>query len=270
MKKPIYQITTQKITPDIAIGLLKKNKINRILRTRKVNDYAKVMKEGGWKCIPDCICISTDGYLINGQHRLHALIKANVTLYFSVAVNVEPELYMHVDNVLPRSGADTLKSAGLNGLASKIAQAARNVIYEEENGNTLRFWIPNYKIAEQVRKNPSLLRAVEDVHGVAKKGTKQMFSDAVASAYYFMLGSESWEFFEKLYTGENLPNDSPVIHLRNVLIDNMNNPLRKLSRFNKINLMKKAWNYYITGKPVGRSLSIKKNEKISILQPEEV
>lgn len=101
------------VTPQIAQELLNHNIINRKLNQRRVALYAKDMKEAKWENIADGISISVDetGKLLNGQHRLNAIIKANVSIemfVFEIKKNTNA-LLMPFDTNFTRSKAVLLQ-----------------------------------------------------------------------------------------------------------------------------------------------------------------
>ena len=71
-----------KVTPAIASELLVNNNVNRNLNRRRVELYAKDMRESKWENISDGISLTvgSNGTLLNGQHRLNAIIKTGVSM----------------------------------------------------------------------------------------------------------------------------------------------------------------------------------------------
>ena len=81
------------ITPDMAKEMLEKNiKTNRRLNHEVVRKYARIMKAGGWNLTHQGIAFDAKGNLIDGQHRLEAIVAANVPITMMVTYGVE-----HVD-----------------------------------------------------------------------------------------------------------------------------------------------------------------------------
>jgi hypothetical protein len=77
------------ITPDMARKWLDKNmKRNRPVMSKTVHGYARTMKAGGWNLTHQGIAFDEHGELIDGQHRLHAIIEANVPVEMNVTYNV--------------------------------------------------------------------------------------------------------------------------------------------------------------------------------------
>jgi len=78
------------ITPDMARGMLEKNmKRNRPKRQEVIKRYARIMKAGGWNLTHQGIAFDDKGELIDGQHRLEAIIMANVPIAMMVTYGVQ-------------------------------------------------------------------------------------------------------------------------------------------------------------------------------------
>lgn len=78
------------ITPEMAAEFLKHNIVtNRRKSTAIIQRYARVMKAGGWNLTHQGIAFDEYGNLIDGQHRLEAIIAANVPIKMMVTYNVE-------------------------------------------------------------------------------------------------------------------------------------------------------------------------------------
>jgi len=106
------------ITPEFAERLLERNTSNRNLRRDHVTNLARDMTEGAWRLNNDAICIAHDGTLLNGQHRLSAIIKADKPIKMLVAEGFSPDTYKVLDGGAKRSVADQLHIT--NELAATI------------------------------------------------------------------------------------------------------------------------------------------------------
>jgi len=106
-------VTRMTITPDMAINWLEKiNASNRPLSDAHVERLARDMKEGRWLLTHQGIAFAPDGALLDGQHRLWAIVQANVPVELHVWSNVPPESLMSVDTGKTRSLADVLHLGG--------------------------------------------------------------------------------------------------------------------------------------------------------------
>jgi hypothetical protein len=74
----MIQFKKQLVTPDLAKVYLSTNNQNRNVKERKVNRFTHDIMLGKWKDdTGETIKFSKCGKLIDGQHRLLAIIKAN-------------------------------------------------------------------------------------------------------------------------------------------------------------------------------------------------
>lgn len=77
------------MTPEIAKAYLETNKGNRNVRPSQVAFLANSMTRGDWVLTHQGIAISKDGILIDGQHRLLAVIKANMAIPMMVTYGLD-------------------------------------------------------------------------------------------------------------------------------------------------------------------------------------
>lgn len=96
----------ERITPSKAQHYLETNTINRSVRPKRVKHYADQMTRGLWKISPQGIVIGKTGRLLDGQHRLQAIVDANTAINMAVFTEVDDELFDVLDSGMPRSLAD--------------------------------------------------------------------------------------------------------------------------------------------------------------------
>ncbi|MCP4549485.1 MAG: hypothetical protein GY835_23770 [bacterium] len=96
------------ITPEKAATLLKSNNRNRHVRRASVRGYCAEMIAGRWRVTHQAIAINSDGSLLDGQHRLHAIIMSGLTIRASVCRNADPQTLSCVDTQTERTGADAV------------------------------------------------------------------------------------------------------------------------------------------------------------------
>jgi len=101
------------ITKEIAEIYLKKNNGNRILRDKIVNYYADQMKRGQWMLTGQGISFDEKGNLIDGQHRLAAIVKSGISQEMLIIENVKKETFSVYDTGKLRSTGDILKIDGV-------------------------------------------------------------------------------------------------------------------------------------------------------------
>jgi hypothetical protein len=133
---PQITMVMEDITPTTAEKYLAMNvEHNRVVRDVKVQKYAEAMTEGHWLATSSTIKFDRDGHLIDGQHRLMAIMRSGRTVRMAVARNESPASIHVIDTNTPRNGGDSLVFAGLSprGKATQIAGTA-NALNGWHNG----------------------------------------------------------------------------------------------------------------------------------------
>lgn len=95
----------EKITPEQAKEILEKGAPNRPLQAGRVEDMALQMLEGNWK-LAQPISFDKKGALIDGQHRLAAVVEAGKPVWFMVQRGLEPDTFGVFDQGRLRTAAD--------------------------------------------------------------------------------------------------------------------------------------------------------------------
>lgn len=109
-------VAFEEVTPDVAAALLERNGYygkNRLVRDKRVVQWAAEMKAGRYMLTHQGIAIDWHGNLIDGQHRLLAVIEAGVPVRMLVARGVDPETYKVIDTGTKRTAGDILGQAGV-------------------------------------------------------------------------------------------------------------------------------------------------------------
>lgn len=101
------------ITPSIARNFLDKNNTNRRYEPKRALSYANDMLNGKWELNGEDIEISESGELKNGQHRLNAIIIANIPIMMGVKFDVPDEVSVY-DRGRGRSTADIFAMRGMD------------------------------------------------------------------------------------------------------------------------------------------------------------
>ncbi|WP_431490939.1 hypothetical protein [Paraburkholderia fungorum] len=111
----VFTITVS-MNPVLAQQLLDRNADNRPVRwngaLRCVEAYARAMVQGEWVINGESIIISSDGFLNDGQHRLHAVIVSGVVVPMQLTFGVERETRRTVDQGAARTPGNVLAMLG--------------------------------------------------------------------------------------------------------------------------------------------------------------
>lgn len=100
------------ITPDVARRMLTHNTRNRKTNKVTVGRYGRAMQAREWWMNGESIIFSVTGELLNGQHRLLAIVQSGVAVDVLVVCGIDPDAFKTMDSVRPRSAADGLGISG--------------------------------------------------------------------------------------------------------------------------------------------------------------
>lgn len=97
------------ITPEKASQLVSQNSFkNRPVNWRHVDLLAHFMRKGKFKLNGETIKLDIEGNVIDGQHRLLAIIRSNTPQAVAVARNLDPEVFDTIDKGRKRTDANIL------------------------------------------------------------------------------------------------------------------------------------------------------------------
>lgn len=233
------------VAPSMAEVWLTKNTANRRIRRQQVERFARDMESGAWQENGEGICFASDGTLINGQHRLTAIVTAGATLPMLVVRNLPMAAQDTMDDGAKRTTGDTFN---FHGIANHHAAAAivRRVLMWQDGSRTNTGAMQPSK-AEQLeawRTDPVLREAVDAA--VQMRGRKQVPSSIVGLTWWLFAQidrEQCSEFWNGLYTGSNLDASSPIHVVREQIIRRNAQPGR-VQETEYLAWIIKAWNLY--------------------------
>lgn len=264
----------ERITPAVATKLLESNTHNRTLSQSKVDAYAREMKKGLWdERNGETIKIADDGVILDGQHRLWAVVESGVTLEFLVVRDLPRSAFKTIDIGKLRSSGDIVGIAGITQ-PNQIAAAATVILgYRKKkitiDGNSIATRLLKSEIIDFSLENAESLQASLKAafnHGVGKvtgpgpaigmhflftRHSKVEGREELADAFFYQLGTG-------IFDNRASPEGHPIRLLRERLIHNKS----ALSRFSVgtiLAMMVKTWNAYAAGRSL-RSFRIAKGE----------
>lgn len=251
-------------TPELAAEFLMLNEINRPLRSQTVGVYAEQMKAGKWQFAGDSVRISKTAKLIDGQHRLQAIVKSNTTQTFNVQTGLEDESFQVMDIGRLRTGGDTVAMHGLKNY-QHIASLIRALIQYDE-GKLSEFLHGHVKAASNTDIDKYLTLPATNLNLMQEAisyGTKfySRFKALSPSWYAFFIYALSpkhyekiVEFFDLVTSGENIGLDRhpAAFVLRTNFIKMMSTTSKKssINAIYKIAITIKAWNFFLKSRTV--------------------
>ncbi len=130
------RIVVEEVTPNRARELLLRahDQPQRHVRDAVVARIAHAIRQGQWKVTHQPIAIDPSGIVIDGQHRLSAVARADMTVEMLIAYDADPETFKVIDTGTARTAADTLAIAGYGSGPTQAAAARMYLTYKEIAG----------------------------------------------------------------------------------------------------------------------------------------
>jgi hypothetical protein len=97
------------VTPVMAQQWLKANNFNRPLKPRLVDKYVSQMCNGNWQRTHQGIAFDFKGTILDGQHRLWAIVQSGCTLPMLIFLNESRRVHESIDGGKPRSLLDVIR-----------------------------------------------------------------------------------------------------------------------------------------------------------------
>lgn len=244
----------ESVSPEIASWWLQMNTHNRNLNKSRVSQLADDMRKGLWVVNGEPIQFDREGRLINGQHRLHAIVMSGVTLDMLVVRGLDPRAQDTIDIGSSRSMVAILT---LNGISSGIGKSAIAVADYRLTHHADVLWKQ-----DNMPTRMQQLQMIKERHDEYADGVN--FGWAAGRAFgahrtaYGLLSilaqrsaSNQWmEFHTGITDGVGLGMDDPRLRLRNLFIRRNSNPSGNWMQQMTVALCIKAYNAYIEGRGI--------------------
>ena len=192
------------VTPAMAADYLKRNTHNRPLNKKRVDEYAEAMSNDQWHLSHQGIGFSAAGDLIDGQHRLHAVVKSGKTVRMQVTMGLTREAQLVIDTGRARSVA---QNVGLMGKTyAKWVTAWANVVHIVLTGTQSR----HFNASEIERVYDDLPEAIEAAVAFGKTEINRGSVGAAFLLAYNKNPEKVVEFFKAFCEGSDLAKGSAV------------------------------------------------------------
>jgi hypothetical protein len=223
------------VTPELARKWLNINNFNRPKNAESVAKYVRQIRDGHWRLTHQGVALTQNGFLLDGQHRLFALIECGVTLPMRVCFNEPIENYEVIDCGRNRSNLDvarmSLKDSTITSLhmqtlramlAGRLCRTANRWTSIELNEyylkyrDTINFVVNQFQHCKNKQINDSTVRGV------------------IARAHVNHIATESLEYFcSLLINGGEHPSRAAIdvfVHCLKVWNDRRENTKREIYR----------------------------------------
>jgi hypothetical protein len=255
-----------RVTPELAQRWLERNSRNRKISAATVDRYSRDMLNLEWPFTGDPIRFSDRLALLDGQHRLTAIVETEVALTLLVMIGFGQSVQTFMDGGRKRHISDTL---ALDETPNYIAVSS--LVNLALLWNPGGIWVPGRGttlFGSRIQSSAAEILAFVNEHTVVHEAARQGVAIAkmVPGARASVVGAaflrasllagpfEVGEWFSKLETGAGLRLGDPVLALRNGMMrtraEKLQNPqVQQLWR------VVRAWNASRGGETMNRIIT---------------
>jgi hypothetical protein len=235
---------------------------NRKLKKERVAQYERDIESGNFVPGDSNILISPAGIPLNGRHRLKAICNTKQTVVQMVISNYPEEWRIHLDQGAPRTAADYLHYEGVSKSGIVASGIRRYMALKDKNlalvNNTKSSVGRRYSVSTIVGTYNNHKAVFDAATALAAeiKPFVPLTGGSIIGLYSYLVIERHREeakvrlFFDML-AGKS-PASGSVEELRTILAQEAK-AREKKHRPNALvqDLVIRAWNSYITGKPAG-------------------
>jgi len=219
-------IAVEMITPDMAQAWLERGGINRKPSERAILKLVHAIQMGEWDLTGETIKLDKDGKVRDGQHRLHAIVRAGIAVPCIVVRGISESAFDKIDTGKSRNMADVLSIHGHENTKA-LATAARGLILIEMYG---RYDVGGVRLGHLTTPSNAAGLAYIEAHPEVHDALR--LADKIRKEGQFVGGTGLWAimltmfwrrseeqtrvFVDKLIEGAQLEAGSPILKLRNM------------------------------------------------------
>lgn len=244
------------VTPEIAKEWLDLNENNRRLRVTHTDALVRNMLNDDFLQTGETIKFDTNGNIIDGQHRLTAIVVSGKPAELLVVRGLAPEAKDVIDSGLKRTAGDALAMRGIKNHAG-VAAGASLALREPACGFVdVGVVTPTHaEIIKFVEDHPAIHRAAD----IALSHYPQFDCKPSVQIIAWMRVSEidleaAYEFWTSITNQQTGGLGDPRLTLARRLMNARRNG-EKLSQLQELSLVLRAWNAWRQGKTLN-SLAI--------------
>lgn len=245
------------VDPSDAKSLLERNTNNRKLRETVVDYYANEMINGNWVDNGDPIRIARSGRLLNGQHRLSAVVKAGVSLPFHFLSNLSEESFEQMDN-----GAKRTLNDNLDIVSDHVS--ILNGIYQLREGVLQRRRVGPSQIKSVV--TDEILELIEEMPRTKRRYIRSQYVKAVTVACV-LIGEPKERIFGRYQNIITLtPTNSLELNFNRWLTNNLTYKGARVSQYYAVSRLVPAFYKFFTSMESDKQFRLGEDESKEILK----
>lgn len=247
----------EKITPKRASYYLKENGHNRRPSQVVVDQYAHAMTRGEWMSDNGQTIVLSGRKLIDGQHRLLAIIQSGIPQTLQVVRGVSLDAFATVDTGNRRMLKDVLSIATNEKHPAVVASAVNAHSAYTQHGvfsARLRRHAATYgEQLEYAEQNKQIYKSVKFVCSFKEKAPLSKGHLAALHALFSEKDKDLADtYITKLITGTNIRGKDPVRVVRQKLLDDAQRRTSALKPAERCVVVALGWNSTRNGTPLRR------------------
>lgn len=249
----VPSISVMDVTPELAREWLGRNMGNRPMRPGNLKKLTAALKTGNWRMTGDPIRFSATGKLIDGQHRLSAIVETGIAAQCVLMSGLDDSIFDVIDSGAARSKSDVLFiEYGLPAETAKLLASCAGIAHQYEEGVfSFRANVSKESLIEFVRAHQALIQSAIFVQANMPRESPAPKSIAATFHYYaHPLDAAACErFIERFMVGAVNGAADNLLHLRNQCYSGRasQRPLPTREIFGRLI---KIWNSERRGKPI--------------------
>ncbi|MER5301346.1 hypothetical protein ABT039_17990 [Streptomyces lasiicapitis] len=203
--------------PQLASRLLRRNTKNRNVRAAAVEDYVRDIQANTWPLNGEAIKLDVQGNVLDGQHRLYAVVKADEPVTTFIVGGLPPETQATMDSGLRRTTADALSLAEESNATTVAAILRRVWTWQQGDRKFTRRISPTTAESKALLvKHPEIRRSAE-IAMRTRAAFPHIPQSALGTAHFLFNAIDpdqcTW-FFQRLGDGVELSSGHPILALR--------------------------------------------------------
>lgn len=234
----------REVTPMVAAEMLKNNNNNRRLSEKHVNFLSQEMNNGNWLFDGQPLRFDGFGRILDGQHRLNAVIKSKTCQKFLIVSGLTQETFKVMDTGKIRNAADAFSILGAQ-YSTDLSSVSRFILsFKIGEGSHTKTKISNTDLLNWYEQNPIINEMIITASNLNTESGKFITRSTICSFLYLFSErhqEQAKDFIYKLCTGLGVELKSPIYALRKKLISDKMNTLKMPPRY-KNAIIIKAWN----------------------------
>jgi hypothetical protein len=238
------------VSPEMADVWLKNKAVNRTVKQGRVDQYARDMVAGEWKLTGEPVKFDMSQKLIDGQHRLLAIIKADTSVALFVARNLPDDVQPYLDSGTARTAADELSMRGESDPMILAASARLGCIVDNDwlYGGRKKGVVSKVEIYRWIEKHPEIRQSVFFVrHGNSLKAPLPPSVKCYSHFRFAAVDQDAADDFFDSLGGLRFEPGSPI-HALSSRIYQANVKRRKVEQIDWLSVLFRVWNAHRQGR----------------------